>query len=250
LTRKFNKFLKKNNNKNQSFNRYNSKKLNDFNSNKYTCFGCGEQGHIKVDCPNNENKERGASKKGEKKGKAKKAYIAWQDNEVSSSSSSSGDEEANLCLMAKEETDVSSVSFNSSINFENYNQLFDAFKETHEEANRLALSNNRLKGLNNWLENRVKVLEEELDNLKSDFENLELIYKNSSYKCDSNVCENCESFEKKVHCLVKTVDKLSKGKSNFEVILYSKKCVFGKAGLDFNPQSKKSGVSKPFSTFF
>jgi len=92
LTRKFIKFLKKNNNKNQSSNRYNSKKLNDFNSNKYTCFGCGEQGHIKADCPNNENKERATSKKGEKKDKAKKAYIVWEDNEVSSSISSSGGE--------------------------------------------------------------------------------------------------------------------------------------------------------------
>jgi len=152
--------------------------------------------------------------------------------------------------MAKEETDVSSVSSNTSINFGNYNQLLDVFKETHEEANKLALSNNRLKGLNNWMENRVQALEEELDNLKNDFENLELIYKNSSCKCDSSVCENCESLEKKVYYLVKTVDKLSKGKSNFETILSSKKFVFGIASLGFNPQSKKSGVSKPFSTFF
>jgi len=130
LTRKFSKFLKKNSNKNQPSNRCNNKKLNDFNTNKYTSFGCCEQGHIKADCPNNENKERGASKKGEKKGKAKRAYIAWQDNEVSSSSSSSGDEEANLCLMAKGESDISSVSSNTSIKFENYNQLIDAFKET------------------------------------------------------------------------------------------------------------------------
>jgi len=58
--------------------------------------------------------------------------------------------------MAKEETDISNVSSSTSINFENYNQLLDAFKETHEEANRMTLSNNGLKGLNNWLENRVK----------------------------------------------------------------------------------------------
>jgi len=43
------------------------------------------------------------------------------------------------------------------------------------------------------------------------------------------------------------VDKLSKGKSNFEIISASQKCVFGKSGLGFNPQSKKSGISKPFS---
>jgi len=42
LTIKFNKFLNKNSNKNQSSNRYNSKKLNYFNANNYTCFGYGK----------------------------------------------------------------------------------------------------------------------------------------------------------------------------------------------------------------
>jgi len=63
----------------------------------------------------------------------------------------------------------SSVSSCASLSAENYNQLLQAFKETHEEVNRLALSNNRLKGLNNWLENRVKTLEEELEKSKIDF---------------------------------------------------------------------------------
>jgi len=49
LSRKFSKFLKKN--KIQASKRYNSKKPNDFNLNKYTCYGCGEKGHIKVECP-------------------------------------------------------------------------------------------------------------------------------------------------------------------------------------------------------
>ncbi|KAK7353960.1 hypothetical protein VNO80_19416 [Phaseolus coccineus] len=137
---------------------------------------------------------------------------------------------------------------NSNKNHSSNSQLLDAFKETHEEANRLALLNNRLKGLNNWMENRVKALEGELENSKNDFENLELIYKNSSCICDSSFCENSESLEKKVHYLVKTMDKLSKGISKFETVLASQKCVFGNSGLGFNPQSKKSGVSKPFST--
>jgi len=46
------------------------------------------KGHIKVDCPNREGKEKKSSNK-EKKGKSKGAYIAWDENEVSSSSSSS-----------------------------------------------------------------------------------------------------------------------------------------------------------------
>jgi len=100
--------LKNNSKKNHSSNRYSSEKLNDFNSNKYSCFGCGEQGDIKAYCHNSENKEKAKIKKSERRGKAKKEYIAWQDNEVSSSSSSSEDAEVNLCLKAKEEYKSSS----------------------------------------------------------------------------------------------------------------------------------------------
>jgi len=68
LSKKFNKFLKRNLNKKSNKERYENKKTSDFNSNNYTCFGCGEQGHIKVDCPNKEDKEKKSSNK-EKKGK-------------------------------------------------------------------------------------------------------------------------------------------------------------------------------------
>jgi len=148
--------------------------------------------------------------------------------------------------MTRQESDTSSVNSSSSINVENYSQLLEAFNETHEEANRLALLNNRLKGLKNWLENRVKTLEEEFNHSKTYFESLEMIYKNSSCKCDSSFCENCESLEKKVHYLLKTMEKFSKGQSNLKTILASQKCVFGKAGLGFNPNSNNRSISKPF----
>jgi len=151
--------------------------------------------------------------------------------------------------MVKEESESSSVSSSSSINV-NYSQLLDAFNETNGEANRLALLNNRLKGLNNLFENRVKTLEEKMNHSKTDFESLEMIYKNSFWKYDSSFCENCESLEKKVHYLLKTLNKFSKGQSNLETVLASQKCVFGKIGLGFNPNSKKKSVSKPFSSFF
>ena len=57
------------------------------------------------------------------------------------------------------------------------------------------------------------------------------------------------SLQRKVLYLVKTVCTISKGKSNLEDVLASQTCVFGKSGLGFNPQSKQSGCSKPFSTF-
>ncbi|XP_068504123.1 uncharacterized protein [Phaseolus vulgaris] len=124
LSRKFSKFLKK---KSQASKRYGSKTPNDFNINKYTCYGCGEQGHIKAECPNNEIKEK-TDLKNEKRGKAKKAYVAWDDNEVSSSSSSD-DEEGNICLKASVSSNMSS-SFSIKGNI--YYQLLEAFNETHE----------------------------------------------------------------------------------------------------------------------
>ncbi|XP_068486555.1 uncharacterized protein [Phaseolus vulgaris] len=72
LSRKFSKFLKKS----QASKRYGSKKPSDFNTNKYTCYGCDEQVHIKAECPNNAIKEKADFKK-EKRGKANKAYVAW-----------------------------------------------------------------------------------------------------------------------------------------------------------------------------
>jgi len=101
LTRKFGKFLKKQSrDKVQPSNRYNNKKITYFNFLNYTCFGCGKQGHIKAECPSIVSKEKGADKKYEKKGKARRAYIAWQDNDdLSSSSSSKNIKEVNLCLM-------------------------------------------------------------------------------------------------------------------------------------------------------
>ena len=60
----------------------------------------------------------------------------------------------------------SDVSSCASLNVENYSELLEAFQETHDEANRLVLSNNRLKDLNNWLEKRVKSLEDEIEKSK------------------------------------------------------------------------------------
>ena len=61
--------------------------------------------------------------KGRKKGKAKKAYIAWDDNDVSSSSSSD-DEEANLCLLASVTSSMDSTSTSKGTT---YDQLLNAF---------------------------------------------------------------------------------------------------------------------------
>jgi len=256
LTRKFSKFLKKKGQeKSQQFKTYNNKK--DDNSTNITCFGCGKQ-DIKIDCPNQAPKEKASEKRYVKNKKQRRAYIAWEDNDTSSSSSSDKEEEANLYMMAGHESD-SSVSSNISFTYENYSTLLNAFKETHQATNHLALSYNRLKGLNNWLEgldnwleNRVKQLEEELQNMKTNFESLDMIYKSSSCNCYENGkvtnCENCEVLQGKVNYLIKTVSKLSMGTANLNALLGSQNCVFNKAGIGF--QKGFLEKVKKFSSFF
>jgi len=103
--------------KNQKSKRYNKKP--NSSSTKFTCFVCGKQGHVKVDCLNLINKEKTHEKKSSKSGKGKKAYIAWENNDTSSDSSSHEDIKANLCLMAGENSKVSSANFSTSFNSTN-----------------------------------------------------------------------------------------------------------------------------------
>jgi len=205
---------------------------------------------MKIDCPSLANKERANEKKSHKSGKGRTTYIAWEDNASSSSSSSHEDVEVNLCLMAGENLEVSRENSSISFNSTNYNSLLQAFHETHEEANRLALSNNRLKGLNHWLEGRVKELEDEVLKLKTDFHHLKIIYKTSSDLDSSKPinCGNYEALQKKVNYLITNASKLSMGTTNLNAILGSQNFVFEKAGIGY--QIGFQGKQRKYNSFF
>jgi len=47
---------------------------------------------------------------------------------------------------------------------------------------------------------------------------------------------------------IKTCARFARGKANLEVVLGSQNCVFGKAGLSFNPSFQKK--TKKLSSFF
>ncbi|XP_068498204.1 MAR-binding filament-like protein 1 [Phaseolus vulgaris] len=243
LTRKFNRFLKrKNRDKTQQMKRYS--KSNDSNSSSYTCFGYGKLGHIKVDCPNNQNKEKTANKKSER-GKGIRAYISWEENDVSSTSdSSTGSEKANLCFMVNDEGSVSDSVSDFSTDSESYDKLLIAFKETHDEANRLVVICNKLNKVNRVLEPNVKALEEELHRAKTDLVSLKLTCLHASIK----TCENCKKLEKQVEYLLKTLSNFTKGRENLETLLGSQNSVFNKNGLGYNSGMKKN--VKKLSSFF
>jgi len=72
-------------------------KRNESNSINHTYFSCGKLGHIKVDCSNNQIKEKYVSKKNERN-KGKETYISWEDNDMSSSSDTSIKNKSKLTL--------------------------------------------------------------------------------------------------------------------------------------------------------
>ena len=99
----------------------------------------------------------------------------------------------------KDEGSISDSVSDFSMESDNYDQLLIAFKETHDEANRLAVICSKLQNVNNILAPKVKSLEEELDKAKIDLVSLELTCLHASIK----TCENCKKMEKQVEYLLK-----------------------------------------------
>jgi len=243
LTKNFNRFLKKKNReRSQPKRRYNSK-LNESSSTNFTCFGCGKPGYIKIDCPNNQNKDKKVSRKTEKS-RGERAYISWEDNDMSSSSDTLAEsEEANLYFMVNNEESSCDFVRICSTDLESYDQLLIAFKETHDESNRLVICN-QLKSANNLLEPKVKSSEKELHDDKTKLVNLELMCLHASIK----TIKIAKVLEKKVEYLMKTLSKLTMGRTNLETALGSQNVVFSKHGLWYK-YGKKNNVKK-LSSFF
>jgi len=111
-----------------------------------------------------------------------------------------------------------------STDSENYDQLLIAFKETHDEANMLAIMCNKLNRVNRVLEPMVKALEEELHKAKTELVSLELTCLHASIK----TCENCKKLEKQVEYLLKTLSNFTKARENLETLLGSQNAIFNK----------------------
>ena len=151
LVENFSKFMKKKGRDNWNSKKKSTKKI-DSTLTTYTCIKCGTQGHIKTYYPTYLKKQQGGDTKQKKSFKNRRTYIACDDNDASSLSDSSDEEEADLCLMDDiyEDETKSNVSDSFSESNTNYDNLLDAFKELHEEAQRLIFANKTLKGQVRW----------------------------------------------------------------------------------------------------
>lgn len=212
ITRKFRKFLKKD----KASPRKPFKKISNKDTGKndsLTCYKCRRPGHIKADCP--------LLKKDRYKGK-KAMKATWDDESSSSDSDASHEGCANLCLMAKDDLEVTNFEV---IENPSYEELQNVLEEVYEELEKLGIKYTALKKKNSSLINEIDVLKKESINSKD--ENLEL--------------------KKKVADLEKTVENFTNGKRNFEKLLGSQRCVFNnKVGLGYMPKEKY----KPHKNFF
>ncbi|XP_050909817.1 uncharacterized protein LOC127123658 [Lathyrus oleraceus] len=86
-----------------------------------TCYECGKQGHIKPDCLRLSKK---GGFKGKKDFKNKKAYVAWEDNEICSSSES----ESTFSLFDEEDEVSSNFSLFDSDAQGAINELLEEYK--------------------------------------------------------------------------------------------------------------------------
>jgi len=144
----------------------------------------------------------------------------------------------------KDEGSISDSVSDFSMESNNYDQLLVAFKETHDEGNRLVVICSKLQKVNNFLTPKVKSLEEELHKAKTNLASLELTCLHASIK----TCENCKKLEKQVEYLLKTLSNFTKGRDNLETFLGLQNVVFNKNGIGYNP-GKKNNVKK-LSSFF
>jgi Txe/YoeB family toxin of Txe-Axe toxin-antitoxin module len=203
--------------------------------------------HIKSECPNL-TKAKGKSYRKPKGGwpKARRAYIAWDDEEEDSSSNDSDNEEiANLCLMAHirkhKQHEVS-----DSDNQPSYDELQNAFNEMYGEALDTFRKLSRQKKMNAKLEEEIAKLKNDNMKITSAFESLKeehaliLNELNKSSKETMSInqdkeCETCPTLQIQIKSLKLQLEEASNIPMEFAILP-------SKIRLD----SKKSNKKKKF----
>lgn len=221
LAKRFNKFLKKSKNfKNNKF----SRKNENSSSQNITCFECGKSGHIKADCPtlkkmDSYSKNFNNNKVNNYNNKTKKAYIVWDDNDISSSSDSDNEENAQIALMASHQSEDELDEVSNSFELHSYDELQEAFNELHDEFLKLSKICSKQKKTIVELESKV----------------------NSQNKLTS--CNKCIEKESKIHVLTNEINTLNRSTKNLDKILLNQRPSNNKRGIGYSPNNN-SGQNK------
>ncbi|KAK2402034.1 gag-protease polyprotein [Trifolium repens] len=205
-----------------------------------TCYECGKQGHIKTDCPRLAKKSSFKRRKGSK---PKKAYIAWDDNEVSSSTDSESEEYANLALMASHYSDdenekVSSKS--SSCDNDYKSAIYELLNECKILYKTVSTQKKKIQSL----EEKIDTMEMNFEVKKQSFlekekQNFEVEKQSFFEKEKQNfTCKECDSLSFQIVQLKRVIERYDKGQVGLDNILSQQRYSNDKSGLGYSKFDK------------
>jgi len=231
FVKRFNRYIKKHGLRRSDKNSSSSRKLQtkgeiSKDENDLSCVGCGKVGHLRSQCPDLIKPKGKASSSDKSRGR--RAYIAWEDDEVSSTKSDSeNDEISQLCFMGQRKKSIEVSNPRSKIN-PSYDELQNVLVEMHGDAM------NAFKTIGTQKTTVLK-LEAEIAKIKKDFEN----FKNEhaslkkeqfvtppkesptidvpmpSKDKDINICGACPKLQSEIVTLKSKIEQVSSASINF-----------------------------------
>lgn len=165
--------------------------------------------------------------------KSKRAYIAWEDNDVSSDSDSDHEEQAHLSLMASHHSDDENEVSDADLDNPSFLELQDAFIELHKESLRLSK-----------LCSKQKIIIESLESQNYFFKK-EVVHLKDKFNKESITCLNCETLNTKLHSLNKELEVFKKSSHKLDNILHNQRHTHDKRGLGYSYSHKTNGMKQP-----
>ncbi|GAV82010.1 zf-CCHC domain-containing protein [Cephalotus follicularis] len=243
ISKQFKKFLKSQKGK-KAFKKKFSQDEESSKKEEPTCFECKKTGHFKNECPNLKKKERFNKEQFKKNehSKKKKAMVAtWDDSDPSSSEEEECDEEVvNLALMALEE-DTSEGESEKEVNF-TFDELQNAYENLFNEYENVCLKNKSLKKNAISMSEELEILKSENSKHINEIESLksknsvymnEIDILNVSSKLSIDSMEENEKLKIEIDALKKSFSTFSNSSAKLDNLLGLQRCVFDKAGLDY-----------------
>ncbi|KAH1226020.1 hypothetical protein GmHk_11G032781 [Glycine max] len=200
-------------------------------------------------------------------GSKKSSYIAWEDNDASTSSNSSSEKDvANICLMADSMDDSSTIE-ETEVNSK-FEEVLKAFNEMHDEALRLVVYNNKLRSDLKLHITKLALTQSELDKLRqenekrvSSYEATGCVYASTALnmnnykslqiefeKFKKNHYEERMKLQTELSYIKDMFRKLNKGESDLRHLLSVQKHTIDKTVFRYNKQITFSKKTK-FSSF-
>ena len=192
---------------------------------KIKCFECGEKGHVKSECPTLEKKNKHFKRNKDKR--PKKAYIAWDDNEISSSSD---EEQANLALIATHHSDDEEEEVsNETSSYDN-----DALNAIDELLNECKILYKKV----STQKKHILSLEEKIDTMEKYFQ----IERQSFLEKEKQnlTCKECESLSFQIVQLKRVLERYEKGQIGLDNVLRQQRFSNDKSGLGYSKFNKPS----------